>query len=456
MNGASDTTGSDTSQHPGATGAGVSPLLVAIAVVLVVLVVWSSGALSHNDVIGFVPYVAAHALIFCGAVWWVVAKRARRLDLLLILALGLLLRGIAMTSPPALTTDAYRYIWDGRIQVGGVNPYLYVPADERLQRFRDDEIYPNINRKETYPTIYPPAAQIVFLLSQLVGDGVRAIKLVMLGFEFVIVGAILAWLAAEGVPRERVLIYAWHPLPIWEFASQGHLDAAAAAFVMLAIVAAHRGRQVWSGAALAAAGLVKYPALLFAPALWRRWRLAMPLAMLATAALLYAPYVWGAGLKVIGSLFMHLDEEGYRDGYGFYLVGMPRHLGWPYLPSKVFAILAAIALLLLGLRVALRRNEHRVEAGEMILLAGAFFVLISPHYPWYYAVAVPLLCRRVSLGLLFMTLVVMGVYLEQPDGPLEPYSRIKVFTVMFAGAGTLWLAEWWSCRRARRGTSKAE
>lgn len=433
----------------GARRDGCSPLLVAVGAAVVALVAWAAGALAHDDTVGFVPFALLHGVVFCAAVWWVTQRGVRRHDLLLILGIGLALRALAMTSPPTLTTDAYRYIWDGRIQVGGVNPYLYVPADERLTRFRDTNIYPNINRKETYPTIYPPTAQLIFLAAQAIGDDIRAIKLVMLGFEFVIVGAILAWLAAEGVPRERVLIYAWHPLPIWEFASQGHLDAAAVALVMLAIIAAHRGRQIWAGVALAAAGLVKYTALLFGPALWRRWRFAMPLAMLATATLLYAPYTWGAGLKVIGSLFMHLDEEGYGDGYGFYLVGMPRHLGWPYIPSRVFAVLAAIVLLALGLRVLLRRNEDRIDANALMLLAGAFFILISPHYPWYYAVAVPLLCRRVSLGLLFMTIAVLGVYVETPDGPLEPYTRIKVFTVMFLGSALLWVADWYLARMCR-------
>ena len=395
-----------------------------------------------DDRIGFVAVVAVQAVLFVAAIAMVWRGTIRRHDLVLILGMGLVVRVIAMTAPPALTTDAYRYVWDGRVQAAGINPYLYVPADPRLAHLRDAEIYPNINRRESHPTIYPPAAELLFRSARVFGDGLLGIKLVMLACEIVIVGALLAWLSAEGVPRERVIAYAWHPLPIWEFASQGHLDAALTAFVMLAVLSASRGRQVLAGVALATAALVKYPALLFAPALWRRWRPAMPLAMLATAALLYAPFLWGAGLKVIGSLFLHLDEEGYKDGFGFYLVGMPRHMGWPYLPSLVFAGLAAVALLALGLRIALRRDQDRVEASEMILLAGAFFVLMSPHYPWYYAVAVPLLCRRLSLGLLFMTIIVLGIYLEQPDGPLEPYTRIKVFTVMFSGAALLWLAEW--------------
>ncbi len=421
--------------------------MVIIAAVLLALVALAAGALVVEDPIAFTPFVLLHGVVYVAGVWLVVTQRARPRDLILILGIGLLLRAVAMTTPPTLTTDAYRYVWDGRVQAAGINPYLYVPADPRLAHLRDERIYPNINRKETYPTIYPPMAELTFLAARLFGDGIEGIKRIMLGFELIIAGAILAWLAAEGVPRERVLIYAWHPLPIWEFASQGHLDAAAVALLLLAIVAAHRGRQVLAGIALAAAGLVKYPALLFGPALWRRWRLTMPLAMLATAAILYLPYVSGAGLKVIGSLFLHLDEEGYRDGYGFYLVGMPRHMGWPYIPSAIFAGLAGLILLVLGARIALRRNEDRINAQELLLLCSAFLVLISPHYPWYYGVAVPLLCRRLSLGLLFMTLAVMGIYVQAPDGPLEPFTQIKVFTVMFSGAALLWAGEWWFARR---------
>ena len=44
------------------------------------------------------------------------------------------------------------------------------------------------------------------------------IKCAMVGAELVVISALLAILGCAGLPRARVLIYAWHPLPIWEFA----------------------------------------------------------------------------------------------------------------------------------------------------------------------------------------------------------------------------------------------
>ena len=59
--------------------------------------------------------------------------------------------------PPFLSSDMYRYVWDGRVQVAGINPYRYVPADPALQSLRDDAIYPHINRADIARTIYPPS-----------------------------------------------------------------------------------------------------------------------------------------------------------------------------------------------------------------------------------------------------------------------------------------------------------
>jgi hypothetical protein len=66
------------------------------------------------------------------------------------------------TDPVVLSKDMYRYIWDGRVQQNGINPFLYPPSSEELKPLRDDKIYPNINRKD-YPTIYPAGAQLLLV-----------------------------------------------------------------------------------------------------------------------------------------------------------------------------------------------------------------------------------------------------------------------------------------------------
>src|SRR5690348_11531807 len=193
-----------------------------------------------------------------GAVWAVAATVVLRNTglqpaLTLILGTAMLLRLIALAAPIFLSDDINRYIWDGRVQAAGINPYRYIPTDPHLAPLRDEAIFPNINRNNYAPTIYPPVAQMLFLLANRFGQTALAIKLTFVAIEAIGIGALVYVLPATGRPRGHILFYAWHPLPIWEIAGSGHLDAAVVAFAALALAAAVAGRRAWSGAALAAA-----------------------------------------------------------------------------------------------------------------------------------------------------------------------------------------------------------
>src|SRR5258707_2653295 len=171
------------------------------------------------------------------------------------------MRLIGLPGPPA-STDIYRYIWDGRVQAAGINPYRYLPTDEALQGLRDEAIYPNINRASYAPTIYPPAAELVFFAAIRISETAVFMKTVMIAFEGLAVWAILQLLAARGLPATRVLLYAWHPLPVWEFAGDGHVDAMAIALLLLAFVAVDRRSPILAGIGLAAGGFGKnFPAV---------------------------------------------------------------------------------------------------------------------------------------------------------------------------------------------------
>jgi hypothetical protein len=76
----------------------------------------------------------------------------------LIFGLGISLRAYALLFDPLLSSDIYRYVWDGKVQAAGINPYRYMPADETLAFLRDGMIFPHINRADTAVTIYPPVA----------------------------------------------------------------------------------------------------------------------------------------------------------------------------------------------------------------------------------------------------------------------------------------------------------
>ncbi len=374
------------------------------------------GMLHLLDSDGYEAFVVG-ALIQCAvyalAVWLVLSRRWSGTTVLsVIITIAILARAIALLAPDALSTDVYRYIWDGRVQAAGINPYRYVPADPALAFLRDEDIYPNINRPEYAPTIYPPVAEMIFFLASRIQQTWTAMKLAMVGFEALTIGAILALLRRDGLPPERVLIYAWHPLPIWEFSGAGHVDAAAIAFLCLALLAAMRARPVAVGAALALAILVKPFALVIAPALWKKWDFRMPAAFAGVLLACYAPYL-GVGWRVFGFLGGYGGEEGYFEGGGFFIAALLRHLGVP-IPAGAFSAGVALAILAgLAMFVALRPRREPVEAWTPLLLATAFVVLVSPHFAWYFAWVLPLLCRKLYLPLLYLTLACFILYLPE-------------------------------------------
>ena len=360
---------------------------------------------------GFVAAALAQGAVYACAVVIVLRHPFGRGALAVVFIAAVVARAIALPAPALLSTDVARYVWDGRVQAAGVNPYRYVPADAHLAKLRDKSIYPHINRADYAVTIYPPAAEMMFFLATRVSESFTMMRLTMLGFEAVTALALLALLRHDGRPAARVLIYAWHPLPIWEFAGTGHADAAAIALMTLAMLAAARERRVLAGVALAAGTLIKPFVLLIAPPLWRRWDWRLPVAFAATAIVCYLPYL-SVGAGVVGYLGGgYQDEQGYLDGKGFFLISLLRRLGLSAPDGRAFAIFAALALAVVALAVAFRAKARESDPAIFLPLAAAAVLLVSPHYAWYFAFLLPLVTRAPYAPLIYVTLASFVFYL---------------------------------------------
>jgi len=172
-----------------------------------------------------------------------ISERApARHALWLIVGIAVLLRGILLVEEPLLSTDIYRYIWDGWVQAAGINPYRYVPAHDALTALRDTAIYPNISRADYAVTIYPPVAQMFFFVVTRIGETVTTMKLAFLACEGVTIALIVLLLRRIGRPPTRLVAYLWHPLPLWEIANNGHVDALMTALMMLGLWFGWSGR----------------------------------------------------------------------------------------------------------------------------------------------------------------------------------------------------------------------
>src|SRR5215510_5077841 len=178
--------------------------LIGLGALLLIIELYVFGAHRHNHFYPLLILLSVSGIPFVLAVWWTFQRKKFPANTLVVILIGgVLFRCVLVPlDPPRLSTDIYRYIWDGRLQGAGVNPYLYIPVDVRIAGLRDDSIYPNINRKEYAHTIYPPVAQMFFFAVTRVTQNIPGFKGVLVLLDLVTVGLVVATLRAIGQPAE--------------------------------------------------------------------------------------------------------------------------------------------------------------------------------------------------------------------------------------------------------------
>ncbi len=360
----------------------------------------------------FIPAVAVSGFLTIAAS--ALAGRIEgRLGLVIVLGLGLAMRLLLVNEEPFLSTDLYRYVWDGRVQGAGINPYLFVPADPALASLRDASIFPHINRADYAVTAYPPVAQLVFFAVTRVAETLLAMRLAMTAFEIITIVIVIDLLRQLELPKTAVVAFAWHPLAIWEISNNGHADAVMVALMMLGVWLLVRARRVPGAIAVTCAALVKPYAVLILPAFWRPWDWRVPAAILVTAIVCYAPYL-GAGRNVFGFLTSYVTEEGLASGSGIWLVALVQTLFGeiPGLPIAYMAA-AAVIMIVLGLRNSFdlqRTPAGTISAVTLLLTAG--LVLMSPNYAWYFLALVPFI--PLGAGAMAWALTLGAFFLYRP------------------------------------------
>lgn len=374
----------------------------------------------------------------------------QRSALVLILVGAAVMRLGLLFTEPTLSSDIYRYVWDGRVQASGINPYRYVPAAPELGPLRDPAIWPLINRADYAVTIYPPVAQALFLGITRVGENIVVMKLGLLLFEAATVAAVIALLQRLAMPPARVAAYAWHPLPVWEIAGNGHVDAAMIALLMLSLLVFLNGRMLLAGVMATLGALIKPTALLALPVFWRPWNWKLPLAVVATIAIAYLPYL-SVGAGVFGFLGRYIEEEGFRDGSGFRLVWLIEQLTGPLpLAGPIYAGMAALVLVSLALAIGFRTDRSESAAIRSLnWLLIAFLALSTPHYPWYFLVLAPFLALTpTATGWTLATVSVVLHYVH--DGATVPGYGTRFATFTLATLAALAYDLWSERRKAPR------
>jgi hypothetical protein len=380
--------------------------LTAVAGLAVVALTWAALA-STRGLPASLPrhlllYVAA-GLAWAAAVVLVLRLEASQAQTWVVVVVALALRVPAWCSTPVHSDDVHRYLWDGRVQRSGVNPYRHAPDAPELASLRDDD-WTRINNRDL-PTIYPPLAQVAFAAS----PSLWVWKLVVALADAAVALVLYLWLG-DG---RRLVIWLWSPLVVLELALNAHLDALAIALLVGGLWAWQRGHRGRAGGLVAAAAAVKLlPATVL---LGMRSRRAL-LAGLVIAGALALPYAT-AGPRIAGSLGEYGRRWRGNDGafavlysgaewvvahtrfdrrydmaesprLARWITGRDRDQVFPDEAANLLARAAAGLLFLVAVGWAVVRRATAMRVAEVAI--GAFVLLTPSLHPWYVLWLLPL------------------------------------------------------------------
>ncbi len=180
--------------------------------------------LSLIAIISYTTVFIISSAIYLFISWYIFKNEIRTKDVYLLIFFALLLRLSFISTTPIGSDDVYRYMWDGKIQSNGINPYLYIPIDEHLNSFHSDLLPAALNFKEM-KTIYFPLSQWLFYTGyKLSGESVWGYKFLLFLFEMLTLAAIFLLIKKMKIDLKYSLLYALCPLSIFQFGIDAHLD----------------------------------------------------------------------------------------------------------------------------------------------------------------------------------------------------------------------------------------
>jgi alpha-1,6-mannosyltransferase len=322
-----------------------------------------------------------------------------------VVVIGLLLSALwhlqFLRLPPGADDDIHRYVWDGRIQRLGYNPYLVVPSDAAFSKLHTTETRTLNN--PNLPSPYPAGAELFFRAITAIHESIFALKVAFVVCDLLIVVVLLDILRRSDQGTHWVLVYAWHPLLPTEVAGSGHIDILGALLLLLSFMAL--GRR-WRAAAALSFGLavaVKLLPIVLLPLYWKRVRVRDAALTALVVALLYVPFL-NHGRIPTGSLGNYVHSFWFNDP----VFALLERIAAP----ELIAGLAVLVGILTGawFRRKFRKKSEEASAEAFAWPMAASLLCAPVVYPWYLLWMLPFLRSRSTLPIIIWSVSILPTY----------------------------------------------
>ncbi len=252
----------------------------------------TQGVLSRDSA-GFDLYTFLGCFSFTSAVvllyWYWLTKNQLDLNFKTVLFWAVVFRLIGVWGEPVLEDDYYRYLLDACLFVTYGSPYGIAPESLFLSNDLTAEcnaLLTGVNNPHL-ATIYAPFLQYVFVLSHIISPA----NLDLLQFIVVLFDLAIICMLGKLAPARIVLLYAWCPLVIKEFAFTAHPDVIGVCLLLAALLARKSGRSALGCILIAVACCSKVFAFAALPFFLFRQRIRYWILVATTVLMMYLPFL---------------------------------------------------------------------------------------------------------------------------------------------------------------------
>jgi alpha-1,6-mannosyltransferase len=299
--------------------------------------------------------------------------------------------------PSGADDDIHRYVWDGRMQRLGYNPYIVVPSDPALSGLHTPETR-TLNNPDV-PSPYPAGAQLFFRAVTAIHESIFALKVAFVVFDLAIVFVLLDIFHRSGQGAHWVLAYAWNPLLAIEVAGSGHIDIVGVLLLLVSFVALERRWRAIAAVAFGLAVAVKFLPIVLLPLYWKRVRVRDGALAAVVFGLLYVPF-FNHGRIPIGSLGTYVQSFRFNDPVFATLERMAA-------PQLVVGLAVLVGFLT---AIWLRKNSGAWSSDAFAWPMAASLLCAPVAYPWYLLWLLPFMRSASTVPIIIWTVSILPTY----------------------------------------------
>jgi len=381
--------------------------------------------------------------------------------------LGVLFRLVFIVAIPNLSQDFYRFLWDGRMLVQGVNPYIVTPQlfftdlstalelTQGKQVAQAAQLYAGMGElNASHYSNYPPINQLFFSIAALFASKSVLGSVVVLRVLIILADVGILYFGRKllkglQLSENKIFWYFLSPFVIIEMTGSLHFESVMLFFVVWALYLLYKEKWMWAAFLLGISVSVKLLPLLFLP-LFFKWffkkevSTALNLtssikfysAVLGTVLLTFAPFLssefisnfsatiglWFQSFEFNASVYYVIRWIGYQT------------VGWNIIAS-VGKILPLVVIVFLLVLTFFRKNTSKQQLITSMLFGVSFYFLLSTTvHPWY--IATPLLLSvftKYKFPIVWSAMVFLSYSAYGPTGFQENLWLVAVEYVVVIG-----------------------